>query len=256
MASLHEHGWRQGSIFTAMLPHDGVILGSEGKFKRDLQEHGRWLVATQDCDLDHAETDDPNPMIELRAVFDHDPPQDWGIRSSRLRLTDDEYLISHGPRTVVSAALLFALQECGCDRIEPSHTRRLVLARWLGLRYNRPAVPNDLAPLARRIAEEVAIKRRRPTGLVLRDILMQFDESQSPPQFSLYAILEDTIDEERVHKWLSDIALSIPQSLGSPQELRAATTAGISIELLERSYAADVTSLTYRRGQPEPEGAT
>lgn len=255
MASLYASGWRQGSILVASLPLDGVVLGEGGEPVRTQSEHGCWVVATQDCDLDQTETDDGLPIVELRAVFMEGPPPDWGLRSARLRLTDTEFVVSAGPRAVVSAAVLTALHEAGSERRAIAENRRLALTTWLGLRYDRPAVPEHLVPLARRIGEEVTSDSRRPTSLVVRDVLMSLDDSTTPPQFSLYAIIESAEHEEVVRTWLAEIALSIPQQLGAPVELLAALASQISIEILEKSYAADVSRLTWRPNSPDPRGA-
>jgi hypothetical protein len=64
MASLYEAGWRQGSIVIATLPFDAVVLDPSGQVVREHRDHGRWAVASQECDLDLTNTDDPSPTIE------------------------------------------------------------------------------------------------------------------------------------------------------------------------------------------------
>lgn len=256
MASLHAGGWRQGSILVAELPLDAVVLSLEGQPDRRLTTHSRWVVVSQDCDLDQTDEVFSEPTIELRPVYTEGPPTDWGIRSSRFLLTQSEYLESSSPRSVVAAAVLSALVVGGAERRDISPGRRLALKTWLGLRYDRPAVPPDLLPLAKRIAEEVQRRSNRPTGLRVRDVLMQFDENAEPVRFSLYAVLENAEDERMVREWLAGIARAVPVELGVGDEIEAATAAGISLHFIETSYAADVTQLTWRSGQPEPEGAT
>jgi hypothetical protein len=255
MASLYAAGWRQGSILVADLPLDTLILGQDGQPVRDQGQHGCWVVATQNCDLVQTETHDEEPTIELRPVFTDGPPPDWGLRSARLRLTDTEFVVSASPRPVVSAALLTALVAAGHERRDVAENRRRALTTWLGLRYDRPAVPDDLVALAKRIAEEVIKPERRPIGLLVRDVLMDLDDSTKPHQFSLYAVIQDDQDAEQVRTWLADIARAIPVELGVPAQLLAATAASISIETLEQSYAADVSRLTWRPNSPNPEGA-
>jgi hypothetical protein len=84
---------------------------------------------------------------------------------------------------------------------------------------------------------------------------MQFDESVSPPRFSLFAILENEADEHEVRAWLAGISLEIPTYLGLADQVEAATARGISLQLIETSYAADVSQVTWRPGKPDPEGA-
>jgi len=257
MASLYAEGWRQGSMFTCELPLDSVVLDIGGAPGRHQTEHSRWIVATQDCDLDGTDRDDGEPTIELRPVFRHDPPPDWGIRSIRYRLTDTEHVHGLSPRTFVSAALLSAVNDGlhgGRDAdLDPARQRGL--KTWLGLRYDRPAVPNDLTALARRIASEVNQKRHRLMGRRLRDVLMQFDSTVEPVRFSLFAILERPEDREPAREWLAEIATAIPDSLGIADQLDARAADGISLQLIETSYSADVAQLTWRPNTPDPEGA-
>jgi len=69
MASLYEAGWRQGSIVAADLPLDAIVLGARsGQPERCEGEHGLWVVASQDCDLDQSDTDDGTPCRPPRSM--------------------------------------------------------------------------------------------------------------------------------------------------------------------------------------------
>ena len=253
MASLYEAGWRQGSIVEADLPLDAIVLGTvSGRPERCEGEHGLWVVASQDCDLDQSETDDGTPRVELRPVFVEDPPADWGIRSWRCLITEDEYVVSASPRPLVSPAVLTALLRQGDNRRTIDDIRRPAFTKWLGLRYDRPAVPPELLPLARRIADAVAKRRHRPVTQRVRDVLMQFDDSTEPVQFALIAVLDDPGDEANVREWLEQIGRAIPSSLGVAYRIDAKPSTGISLQLIESSFAADVTQLTWRPGSPGP----
>lgn len=255
MASLYAEGWRQGSIFEAPLPMDAVVLSEAGLPERRTGSHSRWVIATQDCDLDQTENTIAEPTIELRPVYTDAPPPDWGLRSAKLRLTDQEFVESASPHTLVSAAVLTALKAGGVGTHEPTFNRRRAFTIWLGKRYDRPAVPPQLGPLARKIADVVAAKPNRPMGAPVRDVLMQFDETASPVRFSLFAVLEDDVDEHKVRNWLSSIALDIPSDLDVADRIEAASASGISLQLIEDSYSADVSLVTWRRNNPDPEGA-
>ena len=257
MASLYAEGWRQGSLFTAQLPLDSVVLGVNGTPRRHQTEHGRWTVATQDCDLDNTDSDDGNPTIEVRPVFSHDTPPDWGIRSVRYCLTDTEHVHGLSARTMVSAAVLAVIHTGigGGRDTDLAPARQRGLKTWLGRRYDRPAVPDQLTSLAKRIAVEVDRKRHRPFGLRLRDVLMQFDQTVEPVRFSLFAVLERPEDREAAREWLAEIATAIPDTLGIADELDARPADGISLHLIETSYGADVAQLTWRPNQPESDGA-
>jgi hypothetical protein len=83
---------------------------------------------------------------------------------------------------------------------------------------------------------------------------MQF-EIGNPSRCSLFAVLDDPDDETEVRKWLSDIALGIPTDLGIVDQIEAAPANRISLELVETSYSADVSQLTWRQNDPLPYGA-
>jgi hypothetical protein len=89
-------------------------------------------------------------------------------------------------------------------------------------------------------------------GRRVRDVLMQFRQGE-PPRFSLYAVLADEADREAIREWLVDIARNVPPELGIGDQFEAETAQGISLHLIETSYAADVTQVTW--GREEPEGA-
>lgn len=255
MASLYEAGWRQGSIVEFELPLDAVVLGQSGIPERSRGLHGLWAVATQDCDLAQADEADPGPVIELRPLYTSGAPPDWGIRSAKLRLTDHEYAQANAPRLTVAPAVLTAILALGANRRETSESRRQAFTTWLGLRYNRPAVPDDLVPLARRISQEVAHGEHRAIGVQVRDVLMQFGEGR-PPRYSLFAMLDDPADEADVRAWLARVARAVPVDLGVADQIEAASAGGIAFSTIELSYSADVTQVTWPRSRPDPEGAT
>jgi hypothetical protein len=155
----------------------------------------------------------------------------------------------------VSAAVLTALLAAGAQRLDPIETRSRAFAIWLGLRYDRPALPPELIPLAHSIAEEVRRRQGRVVAARVRDVLMLFDESTEPIRYSLFAVLEEERDEELVREWLAGIASRVPPEMGIGDQFEAATAERISLQLIEQSYAADVTQLTWRPSEPEPTGA-
>ena len=118
MASLYEDGWRQGSIVGFDLPLDAIVLGASRLPERSSGTHPLWAVATQDCDLDRADDDDPDPGIELRPLFTQDPPSDWSIRSAKLRLTETEteYANASASRITAASRVLTAILAAGAVR--------------------------------------------------------------------------------------------------------------------------------------------
>jgi hypothetical protein len=218
-----------------------------------LRDHDRWVVASQECDLDLTDVTESTPTVELRPVFAQEPPAypDWGIRSRRFLLSADDYVEAPSSHTLISANLLSVLLEQGAQRDAPlPDNRSIAFKRWLGLRYDRPAVPPEFGPLAKRIATEVEQKRRRPIGRRVRDVLMQF-QADAPPRFSLFAVLADEVDRTTVREWLVEIARSVPRELGIGDQFEAEAAEAISLHLVETSYAADVTQVTWRREEPE-----
>lgn len=254
MASLYETGWRQGSIVEVEFPLDTVVLGASGHPEPSSTPHGAWVIASQDCDLDQTDAGDPEPTIELRPLFTHDCPTDWGIRSARLRLTDLEYAKATSPRVTVAPNVLTAALARGAVRRDIAAVRRRALTTWLGLRYDRPAVPNHLVPLAQRISKEVTRNKHRDTAARVRDVLIQFDDSGDPVRYSLFAVLDNPDDEPEVRAWLARVAEAVPVELGVADQIEAATSDGIAYSTIESSYAADVSQVTWRRDRPDPEG--
>ncbi len=255
MASLYEAGWRQGSIIQIELPLDAIIVGASGRPERSSVNHGLWVVATQDCDLDRADTDAPSPVIELRPVHTQNCPAEWGLRSSKLRLTDTEYVEATAPRVMVAPNVLTMALDAGATRRDLTFGRRRGFTTWLGLRYDRPAVPAHLVPLARRIAKEITRPEHRGQAAAVREVLMQFDDTANPVRYSLFAILENFTDEADVRDWLARVSHKVPVDLGVADEIEAADASGIAFSTVESSYAADVSLVTWRRSRPDPEGA-
>jgi hypothetical protein len=90
----------------------------------------------------------------------------------------------------------------------------------------------------------------------VRDILMQFDESATPVRFSLFAILDDSADEEAIRMTLADVGMNIAVDLGILERIEATTADGIAFSTIENSYAADVSRITWPPNRPDPDGAT
>ena len=253
MASLYEAGWRQGSIVIAKLPFDAVVLAPSGQLVWECRDHGRWAVASQECDLDLTNSDDPSPIIELRAVHTDDPPNDWGLRSARFRLTDLEYVIADEARTHASAAVLTALIAAGAERREPTPARSRAFAIWLGLRYDlRRLNPTWYRwPSASPRKFGVGRGARPRPGCATSSCSSTTVQSRFASRSSRSWKTSRTL--RQCGEWPRGVASRVPVELGIGDELEAAP-AERSLQLIGQSYAADVTQLTWRPGQPEPEG--
>lgn len=255
MTSLYDEGWRQGTIFRADLQLDAVVLGSTGTPECSSTTHALWVVASQDCDLAGVDGGESQPCIELRPVHTESPPKDWGIRSSRFLLSETEYVISSTPRLCVAPNVLTSLLTGDVSHHNLEVHRSQAFTTWLGLRYDRPAVPDHLVPLAQHVSRVVR-RHERSRAVQVRDVLMQFDDTTSPVRVSLFAVLIDQGDVDEIRQWLAGVAQQVEPTLGVVDQIEAATADGIAYSTIEQSYAADVTQVTWRPTSPNPEGAT
>jgi hypothetical protein len=210
--------------------------------------HGLWVICSQDCTLDQVGIEEPEPVIELRPVLVENPPTDWGIRARRFLLDSSHYVDDYLPRTSIAPVALTYIRERGNPRAPLPSDRALAFKTWLGLRYDRPAVPPDRVELARKIAEAVKALQR-PAIPAVRDVLMQFGPGD-PPEYAVVAVVLDPADKQLARQWLADVALRVPTHLGTPVRLEAVTTTEASLDLVENSYAADTSQITWRRTGP------
>ncbi len=247
MSDLHTEGWRQGSIVSCELTATH-LTSSEGRIQEVSQSYGCWVVCTQDCDLRSASTDSHRPMIELRPVLHEDPLSDWGIRSRRFLLYEGAYVDADAPRCAVTPALLSTMRPGRAAALNEARSR--ALKTWLGLRYDRPAVPEHLVELAREVARRCSGGSGRTISEQVHDVLMQFDDSAQPVHVALFGVIADDASPEAVRVWLADVATRINSDLGVVTVIDVGTRAQTSLELLETSYAADLSQLTWSRNRP------
>ena len=79
---------------------------------------------------------------------------------------------------------------------------------------------------------------------------MQFDDSAQPVQVALFGVIADSADAEAVRVWLADVATRINSDLGVAAAIEVGTRAQTPLELVETSYAADLSQLTWGRNRP------
>lgn len=235
-------------MFRCELALNGVVLGVGRGLELRQGMHDNWVVASQDCTLDQSRIDETEPIIELRPVLNENAPADWGIRSGRFLLAEGSYVDDNLPRTFIAPAALNRLAQLGNQQTPLEPPRALAFKTWLGLRYDRPAVPPERVDLARAIGE--AVRSQRQGTVVVRDVLMQFGPGD-PPEYTLVAIVLEEADKLVVRKWLADVALRVPGHLGTASRIEAVTPKEASLHLVENSYAADVTQITWRKGGPQ-----
>ena len=208
-------------------------------------------MCTQDCDLASASEDADSPAIELRPILESDSPTDWGIRSRRFLLRDGEYVDAALPSCFLTPRALMQEAGSGIEQVEPARTR--AFKTWLGRRYDRPAVPEHFVPLAKEVAARCGSRSGRSTAEGVHDVLMQFDDTSSPPQVALFGVIHYDADPDVVRAWLADASTRIRKDLGVVTAIDAGTRAETSLELIETSYSADLSQLTWR--DKEPTGA-
>jgi hypothetical protein len=252
VADLHSVGWRQGSVFAAELSVTFFQLSAEGQLEQASMPFDRWIVCNQDCELRGAAVESTEAVVEVRPVLDEKPPDDFGIRSRRFKLSGQEYVDGEVPRTHVTPSALNAVR----DTREPllADGRAKAFKTWLSFRYDRPALPDRFVELGREVAKRCETRGGRVVAEKVHDILMQFDETETPPQVALYAVIADDANPEVVRQWLAAAASRVRTDLGVISGIDVGTKAEISLALVENTYAADLTQLTWR-GQ-EPTGAT
>ena len=247
MSSLYGDGWRQGTLLVTSLPLSGLRLSGSGDVVADVQEHGQWVVATQDCDLDAFDTSTPEDVVELRPVFEHDPPPTRGVRARKHLLAAPRYVEAQSRRLMIAPAALTALLSAEAtsrdNSVADDAERKAAFKTWLGLRYDRPAVPSEYVDLTRKIAREIE-RRGRSYSDKVRDVLVQF-EPNDPPTYYLYAIILDVGDMEEIAEWLVDIGLRVPIELGVLGSIEVGTDEQASLRLIETSFAVDLSQITW-----------
>lgn len=221
--------------------------------------HDEWVLVAQDCDLAWNTVAGSDSLVELRPVFREDPPASWGVRDSRFRLDDEgAYLVESAPPVRVEPDVVLAAQhDCPGPHTEPA--RRL--KTWLGLRYNRPAVPQEYVPLSRELAKRLTKKSHKEAEKRVRDILATFQTAEDGKiEFTLTAVVprERAADDgeltDRTRDWLAEIALAVPEHLGLNTDVVACTDAEVSLAFVETSYSLDVTTVSWPNKEPGPVG--
>jgi hypothetical protein len=260
--SLRSRGWLQGCTLRLPLPlrHTAVV---DGTVEEVVRTHDLWLIAEQDCDLawravlrEGAE----QFLVELRPVFTDDPPVDWGIRSQRFLLSADDgrHLLATAPVVRVTPQVIVTAEHVAC--LDDDHQLRL--KTWMGLRYDRPAVPQRYMKLARVLADALSVKKNRSRAERYRDVLAQYWDEDGVTKFTLVAVLpggphaansNEVVD---ARAWLAESVRDVPAELGVAVSLDAYGDDTISLPYLEGSYGVDVTRLSWPPNKPGPTGAT
>ncbi len=107
------------------------------------------------------------------------------------------------------------------------------------------------------MAKDIASRARRPSrrgfAVDLHDVLIQFDDQTTPPTFLLFAVIVDGTDKEVARRWLTEVGMAVPDRLGVLGGVDAGYRSETSLELIESSYSADLSGLSW--SGPHPYGA-
>jgi hypothetical protein len=245
--TVYAAGWRQGAVLHADVEVVSTVRNPDtGIADQVTTQHALWALVTQDCNLYRMKANVNTPVAELRQVHDSGPPTHEGIHARKFLLNSEfgHYLIDDKPSAFVSPRFLCDPSLARLD-YKLSEPRVLALKTWLGNRYDRPAVPNELVPLAKAIAESVKSSGGQGLADQVRDVYMQFDRTGSDVRFALYGVITDNADKGKIREWLADCALQVPTDLGVPSTIEAVPASEISFATIETSYCADLSQLTW-----------
>jgi hypothetical protein len=256
--TVYAAGWRQGTVLQAEIGVTVTVRNpSTGAADQVQRQHALWALASQDCNLYRMKASTNSPTVELRQVHVSGPPNHEGIHARKFLLDSKlgHYLIDDKPSAFVSPRFLC---DPGLVRLvyKLSEPRVLALKTWLGNRYDRPAVPEELVPLGKAIAKAVESNGGREFADQVRDVYMQFEGTGSDVRFSLYGVLNESADKVKAREWLAECALQVPTDLGIPSTIEAALTSEISFATIETSYCAELSQLTWMGEEPSGESST
>ncbi len=247
MPSLHENGWRQGSVFKAHLIAISYAYVAGEAVTVD-HAYEQWVVVSQDCDLASVDSKDNELLVEVMPALTGNGGGGWGIRSRALRLSQGLHTDSRLPKLRLSPAALGVYIE-SIDTLDTART--IALKTWLGLRYDRPAVPTVLNELARERAAAVRKTRTSELSAATHDVLFGATEER-PSRFQLIAVIVHESHAAEVREWMTAAALEVDPALGSlggPPE--ALTKDELTLADIENTFSADLSDISWRKSEPK-----
>jgi len=188
---LFQAGWRQGTIFTARVAYlsNGAGGGDQARVdQRRIRANERLVLITQDCDLVAAPSDEP--FVE--ALICHQEAKT--DRLARLDRNSARYFVID-PKGGLVAVARYRVQLDKALLLDtqpqpwPNDEQRLGrFVRWLGRRYNRPALPDALVELLQRPVEAALeqIDQEQPDvgtafSEAVSEIRINMPEREEPP---------------------------------------------------------------------------
>ncbi|MGP6159581.1 MAG: hypothetical protein ACLPYS_19075 [Vulcanimicrobiaceae bacterium] len=235
---LYDEGWKQGSLIRAPLEvhfldiEDDAVVDRVGTF-------GLWLLATQDCDLAQTPSTNTTRQFELRPVVQRsDDDKLDGLRSRSVLVREGFVLRAESPKLTLTARALNTFKNRREDDL--SAERRVEIKLWLGLRYDRPAVPERFVPLASQL--KAKFLEAQPDGFVgvMRDIWVYFENEAA---VRLFFIIADAAGARRdeVLNWVDDVAGEmLDAGCVALLERQVETSHGTPLWVLQNYYGLDV----------------
>jgi hypothetical protein len=260
--SLRAAGWRQGCRLRIELPLQVVVLGAGGRPAAEREVHGEWAVATQDCDLARISADANDGLIELRPLVAAPAGAVRGVRSQKFVLVDGLAIEDHAPRILVAPSVLSLASQNGGHAPDecPERNQRRALKTWLGLRYDRPAVPGPFLACQAALAKQLS-KPKLDEAHLLRDVLVAYAyNADGAIVFDLVAVLPGDRDvtpeqKEALEAWLASAVLAVPTDAGVARRVEVLPATRVSIDFIERSFAVtEARDVTWPRRGGGPVG--
>lgn len=239
---LYEEGWKQGALIRSPLGVHFLDL-DDGAVVDRVQMFDLWLLATQDCDLTQTSSTNATRQFELRPVLERNGGDKLdGLRSRSVLVREGLVLRAESPKLTLTARVLNTFKDRREDDL--SAERRVEIKFWLGLRYDRPAVPERFVELARQL--KAKFLEAMPDGFVgvIRDVWVYFD---SDMEVRLFFIIADAADARRdeVLNWVDDVAGEMLDTTGvAIVERQVETSHGTPLWILQNYYGLDVTDLS------------
>jgi hypothetical protein len=143
---LYDRGWRQGSIIPAAahVPHLDSL--DPARWETASPRDPTLVLVTQACDLVKSEV--KLPYLEAIACF-KDVPLSRSVRLNDSRyfvLSRDAALVADRAHVVLLTRESLAAIPSPAEVPLATEIERRRFARWLGARYDRPALPDEIHP--------------------------------------------------------------------------------------------------------------
>jgi hypothetical protein len=201
-----------------------------------------WIVATQDCDL-ASTAGDSEETIEVLPVYESgEEHSGYSIRDRLFYVTDRLYVDRRSPKVHVFSRVI-----AGHERRPDLDARaRRYFKTWLGRNYDRAAIPTQCIPTARRVSKAGEKEKNRDVEILVRDILMVFEDEEQPERVALYAVVYNGVPERlrEVELWLNGIAIKLGAKGTVVTRREALLESRTSLTLIEASYSADLSDLS------------